>query len=80
MIGENLTARLTGSHRGIWGGTQIPETLLQALGELTRWLEQLRTGSPHFAVCSNIIEFAVSTLHLSLSIVPLWEFEHSLLE
>ena len=26
MIGENLTAQLTGSHRGIGGGIQIPET------------------------------------------------------
>ena len=80
MIGENLTTRSTGSHREIWGGLQIPETQLRAPGELARWLEQLTTGSPHFAVCSSIIEFAVSTLHLSPSIVLLWEFEHSLLE
>ena len=26
LIGENLTAQLTGSHRGIGGGIQIPET------------------------------------------------------
>ena len=26
MIGGNLTAQLTGSHRGIGGGIQIPET------------------------------------------------------
>ena len=26
MIGGNLTAQLTGSHRGIAGGIQIPET------------------------------------------------------
>ena len=50
---------------------------MQAPGELARWLEQLRTGSPHFAVCSNIIEFAVSTLHLSPSTcgslnIPSW--------
>ena len=26
LIGGNLTAQLTGSHRGIGGGVQIPET------------------------------------------------------
>ena len=26
LIGGNLTAQLTGSHRGIGGGIQIPET------------------------------------------------------
>ena len=26
MIGENLTAQLTGSHRGIGGGIQLPLT------------------------------------------------------
>ena len=26
LIGENLTAQSTGSHRGIGGGIQIPET------------------------------------------------------
>ena len=26
LTGENLTAQLTGSHRGIGGGIQIPET------------------------------------------------------
>ena len=26
VIGENLTAQSTGSHRGIGGGIQIPET------------------------------------------------------
>ena len=31
MIGGNLTAHSTGSHRGIGGGIQIPETQLQAL-------------------------------------------------
>ena len=31
LIGGNLTAQSTGSHRGIGGGIQIPETLLQAL-------------------------------------------------
>ena len=31
LIGRNLTAQLTRSHRGIGGGIQIPETLLQAL-------------------------------------------------
>ena len=47
LIGGNLTAQSTGSHRGIGGGIQIPETQLQALlpfattppecpGELTR--------------------------------------------
>ena len=30
-IGRNLTAQLMGSHRGIGGGIQIPETKLQAL-------------------------------------------------
>ena len=30
-IGRNLTAQLTGSHRGIGGGIQMPETKLQAL-------------------------------------------------
>ena len=27
LIGGNLTAQLTGSHRGIGGGIQIPETV-----------------------------------------------------
>ena len=27
LIGENLTAQSTGSHRGIGGGIQIPETV-----------------------------------------------------
>ena len=39
-----LTAQSTGSHRGIVGGIQIPETLLQAPerpGELARRLGQL---------------------------------------
>ena len=31
LIGGNLTARSMGSHRGIGGGIQIPETELQAL-------------------------------------------------
>ena len=26
LIGGNLIAQLMGSHRGIWGGIQIPET------------------------------------------------------
>ena len=30
LIGGNLTAQLMGSHKGIGGGIQIPETLLQA--------------------------------------------------
>ena len=30
-IGGNLTAQLTGSHWGIGGGIEIPETKLQAL-------------------------------------------------
>ena len=31
LIGRNLTAQSTGSHRGIEGGIQIPQTELQAL-------------------------------------------------
>ena len=31
LIGGNLTAQSTGSHRGIGGGIQIPEEQLQAL-------------------------------------------------
>ena len=31
LIGRNLTAQSTGSHKGIGGGTQILETSLQAL-------------------------------------------------
>ena len=31
LIGGNLTAQLTGSHRGIGGGIQIPEMYLQVL-------------------------------------------------
>ena len=31
LIGRNLTAQSTGKHRGIGGGIQIPETLLQAV-------------------------------------------------
>ena len=31
LIGGNLTAQSTGSHRGIGGGIQVPETQLQAL-------------------------------------------------
>ena len=31
LIGGNLTAQSTGSHKGIGGGFQIPETQLQAL-------------------------------------------------
>ena len=31
LIGGNLTAQWTGSHRGIGGGIQIPETQLQSL-------------------------------------------------
>ena len=31
LIGGNLTAQSMGSHRGIGGGVQIPETELQAL-------------------------------------------------
>ena len=31
LIGRNLTAQLTWSHRGIGGGIKIPETWLQAL-------------------------------------------------
>ena len=31
LIGGNLTAQLTGSHRGIGGKIQIPEKQLQAL-------------------------------------------------
>ena len=31
LIGRNLTAQSTGSHRGIGGGIQIPETYFQAL-------------------------------------------------
>ena len=31
LIGGNLTAQSTGSHREIGGGIQIPETWLQAL-------------------------------------------------
>ena len=31
LIGGNLTAQSTGSHRGIGGGIQIPEMYLQAL-------------------------------------------------
>ena len=31
LIGRNLTAQSTGSHTGIGGGIQIPETYLQAL-------------------------------------------------
>ena len=49
LIGRNLTAQSTRSHRGIGGGIQIPETYLEALlpfpaplperqGELTRRL------------------------------------------
>ena len=34
LIGGNLTAQFTGNHRGIEGGIQIPETLLQVLGFL----------------------------------------------
>ena len=53
LIGGNLTAQSTGSHRGIGGGIQIPEKQLQALlpfpapsperpGELARRLAILR--------------------------------------
>ena len=31
LIGRNLTAQLTGTHRGVGGGIQIAETQLQAL-------------------------------------------------
>ena len=31
LTGGNLTAQLTGSHRGVGGGIQIPEERLQAL-------------------------------------------------
>ena len=34
LIGANLTAQSTGSHRGIGGGIQIPDTQLQALRPL----------------------------------------------
>ena len=51
LIGGNLTAQSTGSHRGIGGGIQIPETWLQTLlpfpappperpGELARKLKK----------------------------------------
>ena len=54
LIGGNLAAHSTGRHRWIWGGIQIPETLLQALlpfpapplerpGELARRLFGLRS-------------------------------------
>ena len=54
LIGGNLAAHSTGRHRWIWGGIQIPETLLQALlpfpapplerpGELARRLSGLRS-------------------------------------
>ena len=53
LIGENLTARSMGSHRGIGGRIQIPQTYLQALlplaaplpehpGELAHRLKQVR--------------------------------------
>ena len=56
LISGNLTAQSTGSHRGIGGVNQIPETLLQALllipapppvrpGELARRLYPLRGNS-----------------------------------
>ena len=42
LIGGNLTAQLTGSHRGIGGGIQFPDSLLtpplERHGELARWL------------------------------------------
>ena len=60
LIGGNLTTQSTGSHRGIGGGIQIPEMLLQALlpfpalqaerpGELARRLDIFKfnfTGMP----------------------------------
>ena len=46
LIGRNLTAQLTGSHRGIGARIQIPEMMnLQALLPFTT-LESLLTGYP----------------------------------
>ena len=44
LIGGNLTAQSTGSHRGIRGGIQIPETRLEALLPFQRALESLLAG------------------------------------
>jgi len=41
LIGRNLTAQLTGGHRGIGGGIQIPEMLLQALLHFPSWSPEL---------------------------------------
>ena len=46
LIGGNLTAQLTGSHRGIGAGIQIPEMCLQALLPFPA-LESLLTGYPY---------------------------------
>ena len=46
LIGGNLTAQLTGSHRGIGAGIQIPEMCLQALLPFLA-LESLLTGYPY---------------------------------
>ena len=56
LIGGNLTAQSTGSHRGIGGGIQISETELQALlsfparpGEFARRLSVTRCRSKHIS-------------------------------
>ena len=66
LIGENLTAQTTASHRGIEGAIQIPETSLQALlhfpapppqspGELARRLvDQLDQGKT-ISVCASVV-------------------------
>ena len=46
LIGGNVTAQLTGSHRGIGDGIQIPEMCLQALLPFPA-LESLLTGYPY---------------------------------
>ena len=44
LTGGNLTAPLTGSHRGITGGIKIPETWLQALLPFQSGLESSLAG------------------------------------
>ena len=44
LTGGNLTAQLTGSHRGVTGGIQIPDTWLQALLPFQSGLESLLGG------------------------------------
>ena len=44
LTGGNLTALFTGSHRGITGGIEIPETWLQALLPFQSGLESLLAG------------------------------------